>query len=218
MAPLNREISRSDHASLLLYGSHTIPWWRSSSPFVLSRWLGKCRTGQNSSFSHGCAVYKLQESCTQWKPGLTLLSWSAKRLDTVLQTHSLFLRLFQPAIFFFFFDTRGDGHVQIFARNPYPRWNPPSCQKILTGRLYYSGITVARLVGRVFRVKVFFLSLKWVARCGHTYNAQIWSVLLVINFGWICLVGIERRSEVVLRNVKSPKVTHFEVNEQRIGK
>lgn len=32
MAPLNREISRSDHASLLLHGSHTIPWWRSSSP------------------------------------------------------------------------------------------------------------------------------------------------------------------------------------------
>lgn len=126
-------------------------------------------------------------SPAQWKPGLTLLSRSAKRLDTVLQTHSLFLRRsnLQPS---FFFDTRGDGHVQIFARNPYPRWNPPSCQKILTGRLYYSGITVARLVGRVFRVKAFFCHwsglLDVVIRIMHKFGLYCWWSILV-GFVWL---------------------------------
>lgn len=144
----------SDHASLHPHGGRTIP-----SSFVLSIENEGTEVEEDdddddhdddSSFSHGCAVYKLRErTMGAHETWLTLLSRSAKRLDNVV--YSFFFEPFPSS------GRRSWTRPNICPKSISRGRDPSTCQKILTGSLYYSGIIVARFVSYVSGWRVCFV-------------------------------------------------------------
>lgn len=135
MASLNREIChRSTHRCFLMAAAQC----RRDAPSTLAGFLGggqKKGTGSQGLVFFARRFINCGSRAQQWREaGLTPLSRSAKRLDNVPARPSSSVSALPQA----------PGRVQIFARNLYPGRTPPPRQKILTGRLYYSGIIVAR--------------------------------------------------------------------------